>query len=465
MKIPILISFSVLALPVLADLVSLPTPTPLHRIGFEIVVEAVAAAMAGGAIIRALVRKYRDLVSEDSRLACDMVGPDYVISDGKGKLRFVEEAEENDMRTRLEAGLPALSVEFEKTYVAQSRGWLCDSHCPCDGERTRWWNEKCEELVFEILLHNDVLRQQLQGVPMEWVMERLRREPRRRFGEWCRWALRERVGNFIVVNCYNWICDHLGGIWIKVPPETTSSTMRRVKMLSERRRWGERVALWFAYFLACYVVEAICLSLGVLPFCGLWWLLDVSLPFLLIGAGFLLRVCWALIDSRLALPAKRLYSNWKRERNARKREKLFGAYRGERRWSVPVPPSEQLADGMVIGTVGSAKDAVLRLQFPGVARHHAEIVFNKRCYWLGSTGYKIRCRCWNRIVEHGDGRLLKNEKSVYLNVGCEVEVGVFAVLKVISFADGVLEFALVDGKREVQRDKVVPGTPVAALVR
>ena len=45
-------------------------------------------------------------------------------------------------------------------------------------KRENWWKEKCEELVFAILLQDASLRQQMKGVPTEWVIRRFAVRPR-----------------------------------------------------------------------------------------------------------------------------------------------------------------------------------------------------------------------------------------------------------------------------------------------
>ena len=180
---------AVLVLPVLADIP--PSPIPLHRIGYEILVGIAGTAITGGAVLQALIKRYRDLDRDDRFRASHMCGKGYVVQTDRLRanacriplndvtaLRFLTDGEVVEMRRKLKKTMPALRVIFEKEYAAKSKGWLEDPSCPCAEKREIWWKEKCEELVLAVLLQDESLRQQLKGVPFEWVSSRFAVRPR-----------------------------------------------------------------------------------------------------------------------------------------------------------------------------------------------------------------------------------------------------------------------------------------------
>ena len=177
------------ALSVLADIP--PSPIPLHRIGYEILAGIAGTAIAGGAVLQAVIKRCRDSRRDDWVRAHHVCGRGYVVRTDRSladnlrvplndasTLRFLTKEEVVDMKRRLKRVMAASRGKLAKEYAVKSAEWLKDPSCPCAEKREIWWQGKCEEWVLTVILQDEPLRRQLKGVPIEWVVRTFAAHPR-----------------------------------------------------------------------------------------------------------------------------------------------------------------------------------------------------------------------------------------------------------------------------------------------
>lgn len=464
-----------------ADLLPMPPiqfPTPLHRIGIEIFAEVAGAIVFGGLVLKQMIAKYEKMKSANEQ---EVRNEQWSSGDGRTVSfggEFVRDAKGvstrwhelgSEERQQFESKLTDELQTFELAYAKSSVNWLRDPELPSQGsaKRDEWWRQKCQELVFSVLLQDDELRGRLKGVPIEWILSRMDKPTKRTLVEWVLWQMDRmfaELGRFP-----NDVLDFFAGMGSSEirrciqEHHGSGAVWYRLKMQDARKKVRRRMCR--ALFLV-YLVGVIAMTLGfvgVEASCATARVFKIvtypSLPVIgVIVVTFATWVAWKVVFPPLICWCQ----GAKLQRISERRGMLFNGYRGERKWRIPVPDTElsrqqmqQLPNDDVVGTVGGAKDASLRLAYPGVARHHAEIYFDKTYHALGGDGFVMRGLGRSWIGEYVEGRLPKKEKAVYLNVGREICVGPYAILKVVSVPsdeDNAFVFELVDGKRRLEND-------------
>ena len=456
----------------------MPFPTPLHRIGFEIFAEVAGAIAVGGLVLKQMIAKYEKMKrsneqevrneqwsSGDGRtVSC---GGEFV-RDAKGvSTRWHELGSEE--RQRFESKLTDELQTFESAYAKSSVNWLRDPGLPNQwlAKRDEWWRQKCQELVFSVLLQDDELRGRLKGVPIEWILSRMDKPTKRTWTEWTIWQFVRLIEGFVKftvavivfgIDCVGRVCS---SDYRQALKRGMNSGFWERRMLRNRFRFGV-----FLIYLSGVIAMASG-AVGVEASCATAKVFKVVFYPLLFLTG-----CFAFVFVSMAAFAE--ISQWYRSRKLRKivcrREKLLADYHGETEWRVVVPEDSLLIDGFAVAGIGGACDAALRLNYAGVALHHAEIYFDKTYHALGGDGFVLRGQGRFWICEHVKGRLPKKEKVVYLSAGRMICVGPYAILKVVSVPSGkdnAFVFELVDGKRQVEKTAKIsqPGTSTGRLSR
>ena len=446
MRLSFFVFIVLIALPVCADI---PSSMPLHRIGFEVLVYVAGAAALGGGFAWKMKKKLDE---------ADCWKTDDEIS----------YREKEDAMRRIDENLSFVQRIYDKAYEADSPKWiesyksrnLFDSDYP-SYMVNRWrndaWRELQQELLIEVLAQDSTLLERFRGIPIEWLCDRLAKPmPGGTRKEWLVWiskTVMEKLRSF----CHspsNELYDLVGRFWF---PE------RRIKHVdwhvreavvscyrSQRREKGRKVVWFCGPILFAYLLELLALKFGVVDVgsSGGWmWLLKlIFYPLLAVPVFWcLLVVLWF---------ARGIYNEWNLKRIVSLRAKLLADYGGERRWRIPDVLQGAMTDGEVVGCVGSADDANLKLECFGVAGHHAEIYFDKRDHTLGGSGLAMRGIGRSRVGELGDGNLPKKGKSVCLFAGQEVYLGYYVILRVVSVPtekDNAIVFELVDGKRQEEK--------------
>lgn len=166
MKLSFFVFIVLIALPVCADI---PSPMPLHRIGYEVLVYATGAAAALGGGLLAGNRKRK--VHATTEPIAEWKTEDSVTTE-----------ERRDIEVKLESGLPFVKDVFNQRYEELLPKWLAeDKRLPkrytfpwwvCRS-RTSEWKSKNEALLKEILSSDGELVERFTGVPLEYLRDRL----------------------------------------------------------------------------------------------------------------------------------------------------------------------------------------------------------------------------------------------------------------------------------------------------
>ena len=428
-----------ITLPIFADV--LPRPgvwdIPMHRIGLEIVLTTIASAVGGGTVMRLLLKR------------------------GWKKSDELTSAEREGFTKRIDAVVPIIDEEV-RSLCEQSGCGILELESPsqyygCSNSL----NRVKAAVLSEILLKNESLRKSLEGVPMELVCERIQLP--KEILEDSMWpndpylCSNEDESQFEEEARKNYV--------------SPSSNIVQELIRQDRNRIKVRRSVHRTAFLVIYLSGVIAMASGAVDVeasCVTARVFKVVFYPLLLLVGclvfmFVSWIAWGTFN--------RWYREKKLKRISERRGKLLEEYRSERKWRIPVSDitlsrqQMQLSpNGGVIRIIGSATDASLRLMCPGVARHHAEIYFDKAYHALGGDGFAMRSlgRPW--IGEYVEGQLPKKEKIVYLTVGREICVGSYAILKVVSVPgdkDNAFVFELVDGKRHEEKIAKMPQSDVS----
>ena len=258
--------FVLACLPCFADI--LPSPIVLHRIGIDVLAEAVGVVAVGGILLQRLLAKYREERRSDNEELerADVRGVLCTYEDywnkysnevvrrtdgerrggslqqdrmrdilGDARLRsewcMLEPEEKKYAEHILQTEMPIFINEYEKV----SRDWVKDPLCPPYGKRHDWWYEKCEELVFSILLEDVGLRGRMKGVPLEWIVDELSVVP---------WLT-------VVERCKKSCNEGLSRVWVALRHYV-------------RYKMDRHVVKWTLLIILAYLVEMVLFELGII---------------------------------------------------------------------------------------------------------------------------------------------------------------------------------------------------------